>query len=304
MPTQFNPAEGGDWSARPAGPKRSVFPNYEPDLLGEAGPAESSNGGAEAVGATALPPQDGAVAALARSFVYRTLAAAFADPDAETWRWLAAPETGAAWRAAWAALGDPSAALPVFAADTFEEFRAAYEGMFGHAARGPCPINELEYGEPGADPLYQPQRLADLVGFYRAFGMDLAEQADERPDHLSVELEFLCVLTAKEAWAWHQGGRGEGVTICRQAQKKFLAEHLGRWGPAFARRLRASSGQPVLHRLADCLAAFLSAECRRLAVDPGPVHLGLRPVDDAWERLCASCGVGMNLPGAAGAKPD
>src|SRR6185503_4152613 len=82
-----------------------------------------------------------------------------------------------------------------------ELFQIACVTAFGHAARGDCPLNEIEYGELKADPLFQPHRLADLAAFYRAFGLEMAEAAAERPDHLGMELEFMAVLAAREAFA-------------------------------------------------------------------------------------------------------
>ena len=62
-------------------------------------------------------------------------------------------------------------------------------------------MNEIEYGDAQADPLFQPHRLADLAAFYRAFGLELAADAAERQDHLCIELEFMSVLAAKEGYA-------------------------------------------------------------------------------------------------------
>jgi hypothetical protein len=91
-----------------------------------------------------------------------------------------------------------------------------------HAARGRCPLNEIEYGDIKADPLFQPHRLADLAAFYRAFGLEVAEDADERHDHICLELEFMCVLAAKEAYALEHQLDAEVLTLCRDAQKRFL----------------------------------------------------------------------------------
>jgi TorA maturation chaperone TorD len=115
----------------------------------------------------------------------------------------------------------------------FESFLNAYLAAFGHAARGSCPLNEIEYGDIKADPLFQPHRLADLAAFYRAFGLEVAEDAGERQDHICLELEFMCVLAAKEAYAHEHQLDSDQLAQCRDAQKKFLREHLGRWTPAF-----------------------------------------------------------------------
>jgi hypothetical protein len=128
----------------------------------------------------------------------------------------------------------------------FDSFLNAYLAAFGHAARGSCPLNEIEYGDIKADPLFQPHRLADLAAFYRAFGLEVTEDAGERHDHICLELEFMCVLAAKEAYAHEHQLDADQLAQCRDAQKKFLREHLGRWTPAFARRLAAATNDPAL----------------------------------------------------------
>ncbi len=243
-------------------------------------------------------PSDPAVdAALARSFLYRYLAQAFADPTENAWAALADSDATRSLAAAALALSPAASELEErvrafhsqLRPDGYEAFLTAYLAAFGHAARGRCPLNEIEYGDIKADPLFQPHRLADLAAFYRAFGLELGEDADERPDHICVELEFMCVLTAKEAYALAEQLAPEQLQVCRDAQRKFLREHLGRWTPAFTRRL-AQTVEGPLAALAHLTRAFIEVECARLGFAPGSEDLLLRPVDEASESLCASCG--------------
>src|SRR5215471_8790394 len=118
-----------------------------------------------------------------------------------------------------------------------EAFQVAFVTAFGHAARGDCPLNEIEYGDLKADPLFQPHRLADLAAFYQAFGLEVSDDAAERHDHICVELEFMSVLAAKEAYALELQLEEELLTRALNAQKSFLREHLGRWTLSFTRRL-------------------------------------------------------------------
>jgi hypothetical protein len=106
------------------------------------------------------------------------------------------------------------------------------------------------------------------------------------------------VLAAKEAYALEHQLDGEQLAQCRDAQRKFLREHLGRWTPAFTRRLAAATHEPTLRALAEFTRAFIESECVRFGVTPGSEDLLLRPVDDAAERMCDSCGI-TNLPPGA-----
>ncbi len=243
---------------------------------------------------------------MARSFLYRFLAQAYEDPTEQAWASMTASScqnllesavctlTAAAPSLAETAAGLRSQLRP----ELFEPFLACYLAAFGHAARGRCPLNEIEYGDIKADPLFQPHRLADLAAFYRAFGLDVAEDADERHDHICLELEFMCVLAAKEAYALEHQLDLEDLSLCRDAQKRFLREHLGRWTPAFARRLARMVGDTPLGALANLTRVFVEAECARFGIAPGSEDLLLRPVDETAESMCNSCGVTQLPPGA------
>jgi DMSO reductase family type II enzyme chaperone len=284
------------WEARPRGAKRSIFGNYRDG--GEAEAIVRDEAIAHSAGHHAPPPD--LDAALARAFVYQFLAHAFADPDAQTWAWLGdSANRQSFWTAVKALAHEPveAAALAFvrgLTPDSFEAFADDYVAAFGHAARGSVPMNEIEYGDLKADPLFQPHRLADLAAFYRAFGLEMDDSASERQDHLCIELEFMSVLAAKEAYAIREQ---LDLDVVRNAQRDFLREHLGRWSPAFGRRLRnAASG--ALGALGDLLRAFIEAECALFDIRAGSEDLLLRPVDEAAERLCESCGLRELPPGA------
>jgi hypothetical protein len=162
------------------------------------------------------------------------------------------------------------------------------------AARTDRPKRSV-FGNYRADALFQPHRLADLAAFYRAFALEIADDAGERPDHLCVELEFMAVLAAKEAWALEHQLDADALAVVRDAQKKFLREHLGRWTPAFTRRLEREAGPGPLAALARFTREFVLAECGVVA---GNEDLLLRPVDETAESLCATCGITALPPGA------
>lgn len=297
MPTPSETRPGREWSARTDGPRRSVFGNYRAE---RSGPGEQD-------AASVLPePQDARASepllrkeqAVARAFIYRFLAKSFEDPTREGWEWLCSLDTQAAWGAATAALALTDIPLVMIKREEFDSFHAAYLAAFGHAARGACPLNEIEYGDIKADPLFQPHRLADLAAFYRAFGLELAADAGERHDHICLELEFMCVLAAKEAYALDQQLDDTLKAQCLDAQRKFLREHLGRWTPAFCRRLAGATSEPCLRVLSEFTRLFIEAECSRFDVRPGSEDLLLRPVDDAAESMCGACGLSPLPPGA------
>jgi TorA maturation chaperone TorD len=312
-------------------------PASAPDQGADFGPAPRPDVDRTGVDASELPApalQDAIDLAMARSFVYGFLARGFEYPAPATWEWLGSTEAQRALSLALAILVLPeesciddappakpaTSSIPrnparsasvtdtaeardarLFAAQltpaAFEDFAADYIAVFGHAARGTCPINEIEYGDPKEDPLFQPHRLADLAGFFAAFGLELDPGSGERQDHLAVELEFLSFLAAKEAYALeHQLDTAE-LELGRTAQGAFLREHAGRWVPGFCRRLERVAQHPVLRGFARLTRLCVTADCRRQRVPAGADNLALRPVDTG-ALLCTSCGLQPRADGS------
>lgn len=310
MPNKKQAAAKINWAARTETPPRSVFGNYPAKADGAPVPdparfeESSEQAGAEAVAPVAR--QSSMDTAISRSFVYRFIAKVFEDPTPQGWAILTDAGTQSSFRTSLHVLaterGDlrdgAEKLLAMFTPDGLEAFNDCYLVVFGHAARGPCPMNEIEYGNLKADSLFQPHRLADLNAFYCAFGLELAEDAAERPDHICLELEFMSVLAAKEAYALEHQLDADQIALGRDAQKKFLREHLGHWLPAFTRRLEREAGPGALAALAEFTRSFILNECTRLGVTPGSEELLLRPVDEADDRMCDSCGI-TNLPPGA-----
>lgn len=286
------------WAAQRVSPPASVFGNFASKPATESPPDRGS--GTKPSELSEGLRSDGA---MARSFLYAYLARAFEDPHGEGWLWLSNAGTYSTLSSAATLTETPEVEQRVsevaaeFGRGRADEFAVDYIAAFGHAARGRCPMNEIEYGDANADPLFQPHRLADLAAFYRAFGLEPADDAGERQDHLCMELEFMSVLAAKLAYAVEHRLEEES-TLCVEAQKKFLREHLGRWGVAFAGRLMGEIESGPLPAMARLLRAFILAECARFGVTPGSDVLVLRPVDESAERLCGSCGLGNPPPGA------
>jgi putative dimethyl sulfoxide reductase chaperone len=300
----------GEWAAHSGKLPRSVFGNYrsedQPIVAEEAGISSRKQAASRAATAVEGAGLQATIdTAIGRSFLYGFLAKAYEDPSEQGWGMLTAEDRRQSFRVAVRVLAPSAPGLKERAEafqeqlnpEAFEGFLASYVTAFGHAARGNCPLNEIEYGDIKADPLFQPHRLADLAAFYRAFGLEVAGDAGERHDHICLELEFMSVLTAKEAYALEHQLDAEALSVCRDAQKRFLREHLGRWTPAFTRRLARMTEITVLGALAHFTRLFIEAECARCGVAPGSEDLLLRPVDEAAESLCASCAATEPLHG-------
>ena len=160
---------------------------------------------------------------------------------------------------------------------TLEQWLTAHGQMFGHTVKGVvCPY-ESEYGQSGL--FEQPRRLSKIMGFYSAFGLTTRELERERPDHISCQLEFMDILSRKEAVALELKDH-EMWDETRKAVGLFLKDHVGRFGLAFARLLREEDAAGFYGRLADVLFDFLAMECQRVGVPRGSEVLRPRPAEE------------------------
>ena len=238
--------------------------------------------------------------AVARSVLYRFLAYAYRYPEP-------APETETAsfrpgCEQALSAMGvlEDSSLRQRFrllmergTLTPFEDLGSAYGSLFGHCVRGSCPPYETEYGE-NTEPLRQPHELGDIAAFYRAFGLEIAERADERVDHISVECEYMHFLTHKQAYAEERGDEGL-AKACLDGQRKFLQDHLGRWSPSFLRRLLAEADDGFYGVLARFTLEFISEECAGLGVQPDSEELRVRVPTLSMDE-CISCSFNQTHP--------
>lgn len=245
---------------------------------------------------------------LARSFIYQFLARCYETPNEETFKWLQSPETASVLRSAIVDFSQKKATDLLVSGDMLLEetqlsnldlFSTQYHLAFGHAARGRCPLNEIEYGELGADPLFQPHRLADLAGFYKAFGLEVSDTACERHDHLSMQCEFMSVVCAKEEYHQKQNPIDqEMVKLCITTEKNFIKEHLARWVPAFTHKLSQEIPDGLLFAISEFTRTFIEKECQGLGIPVGSQDLLLRVIDEEEESMCGSCGINNLPPGA------
>ena len=148
---------------------------------------------------------------------------------------------------------------------------------------------ETEFGLPHE--FRQSQEMADIAGFYRAFGFNIGGKVRERPDHVSAELEFMHILALKEAYA-AENGVAEHVEICVEAQRKFLQEHLGQWVGLFAESLKQSATDGPFVALARFGSTLVLADAGRLGVTVEQRPLaGIKPTPLAPEISCEACPV-------------
>lgn len=166
----------------------------------------------------------------------------------------------------------------------FESIESTYRRLFGVTGGSTiCPSSEIEY-EPNTELVFRCQRFADVAGFYRAFGVQVANQAGERMDHITSETEFLYLLLAKQVDA-RETGNGEGYEVSLDAYREFFQQHVGWWVPAFSRLLFRMAPPGFYRELATLTAAVSAHERVSLGIPQFKVPAVPKPSDDA----CVEC---------------
>lgn len=142
-----------------------------------------------------------------------------------------------------------------------DEVRSDYVDSFERGQAG-TPLYESEYQRERA--MQKANVLADLAGFYLAFGLRQPEGGSDMPDHIAVELEFYSFLLMKQARAGSEA-HAEGGEVVLDARRKFMQDHLGPLAlavttrPGLAGHVHYGTIFPWLHDL-------VLAECRRLGI--------------------------------------
>jgi nitrate reductase assembly molybdenum cofactor insertion protein NarJ len=233
----------------------------------------------------------------ARQFIYQFLALALSDPRSPRWQRLLHSQFQQAARSAadLLRLELPPAPTPLAPGELPPEcldlgsvlrflrplprMQELYDATFGLVLSNKCPACETEFSRQ-TFVISRSQQMADIAGFYRAFGLDKSADARERIDHISLELEFMAFLIAKATLAASRDGDDAAInaSICRDAQAEFFRDHLAWWVPAFALILRRRADgierpdqlletpATFFGAVAVCLAQFVALERCRLGI--------------------------------------
>jgi TorA maturation chaperone TorD len=247
---------------------------------------------------------------LATETLYRFLSAALADPNREPGPWevvLHRASQHLACQAADVLRGEfaeraialgfgelPAEELdlrPLLRelSDLAGRIAAEHVRVFGLVNCRECPPYETEYCTVD-DAFYRSQQMADVAGFYRAFGVE-PTRLSERPDHLVQELEFEALLLLKKRMALEAArvdpSAEQKAGVCQDARAKFFKDHVSWWLPSLAVALRRKAQQGFYSELGRILAAFAPVERARLGVAAPPLPLVASVV--AEPEGCSAC---------------
>jgi putative dimethyl sulfoxide reductase chaperone len=147
-----------------------------------------------------------------------------------------------------------------------------------------CSAHETEYA---FDPFAKSRQLADIAGFYRAFGLEVAHDRRGLPDFIATELEFLSLLLRKQVYATLQAW-DERANLAAGAVDSFLQDHLGRWTPTLCTDVAREAQDPTgfYAATADLCQRFLARELERTGARPMSVRRRSSSERDALPFSC------------------
>jgi TorA maturation chaperone TorD len=249
---------------------------------------------------------------MARECLYRFLAGAASDPQNPNWEFILEPDVQHLAHQAAALVRELAkeapeplgfGELPIEQLDLSDvlaelqrpraELQQEYDRVFGLVLSRECPPYETEYHR-STESFFRAQQLADIAGFYHAFGLLPRRAAPERPDHLALELEFMAFLLLKKRIALASmpanACAAEQAHLCEDAERLFFRDHVAWWIPSFAAGLRRKAGSGLYACVARVLAAFLPAERAYWGVAAAPMPLAVTLIERPEEQPgCMAC---------------
>lgn len=108
----------------------------------------------------------------------------------------------------------------------------------------------------GDNEFMRAKEMADISGFYKAFGLELTE--NQRVDNISICFEFLSFLLLKEIHA--SSNNNDKIDIVKNAFKSFLNDHIVKFTEKFVKKLNDNSDCLFYDNLSSLLDKFINQE--------------------------------------------
>ncbi len=153
-----------------------------------------------------------------------------------------------------------------------EHLKAEYERVLCVRRPGPgCSPFALDHQKEITGFLLA-ESLANLAGFYRAFGFAQGNKLPLRTDHIAYELEFMSWLISQRRlvsrMALVDRQAAEQAARCDLAQRSFFSDYLAGWAGPLSAGLQKYTGGGYFEPLGRFLAAWIPLERHFLNAEP------------------------------------
>jgi len=207
--------------------------------------------------------QEKAAVAKQRSSIYGLLATAFRqEPSGDFLRQVKEPgfrsvleDMGVQW---------PEEFLERPEEETLDELSVEYARLFLGPGRHISPHESVHYQpEGGGTAQLWGKATVQVKKFVESAGFRYTPEYKGLPDHISVELEFMGQVIARESQAWEEGDE-EKASYCLDMERKFLEQHLSRWIPDFCDRVSDETESPFYELWAGLTKQFILFEMKQM----------------------------------------
>jgi TorA maturation chaperone TorD len=207
-----------------------------------------------------------------RSTLYGTISALFSDPESEKFSMIISTSLQGSALDACFQLEEKNNLRKTHLSSSFQKLMAKLDNsnlaiisndfvyVFGHTLSKQIAPYALEHLK-NKDLFFQTQKLADLNGFYKAFGLEV--ESIERADHISTQSEFLSFLLLKQCLA-EKDSLSEEKKICVKAFHDFQRDHFLDWVEMFAKNLTTHIDSDFYLLAGKFLSEFLKIEKSQL----------------------------------------
>ncbi len=138
------------------------------------------------------------------------------------------------------------------AQDLAVEYAALFLGPGGHIS----PHESVQLSDDGR---LLGEATTEVKNYIEACGFEYDPDYHGLPDHISTELEFMAEVTRREAIAWQERDFAKSSN-CLEYEREFMERHLGRWIPAFCKRVLKRAELPFYRRIVELTQDFLNTE--------------------------------------------
>ncbi len=148
-------------------------------------------------------------------------------------------------------------------ADIADELAIEYTRLFLGPGKHISPHESVQL-KRGSGILWGPETSA-VQQSYRAAGFEIGEGETDIPDHLSVELDFLSLLTKEESQCWTNRDHEQTARILN-LQRAFISGHLGKWVAIFCTKVKEEAEFGFYPAFAGLLLSYLSGEKMEIGI--------------------------------------
>lgn len=140
------------------------------------------------------------------------------------------------------------------------EFSRLFLGPGPHISPHESVHHEIQEGKRG---LLWGDSTVEVKRFIESTGLAIESDFNLIPDHISVELEFMQLLTKEEAKAREEGD-ADGANRYLDMEREFLDRHVLAWVPSFCDKVMSTAQSGFYRGMARLTKGFLEYETENM----------------------------------------